>query len=358
MKLNFYISRKFLWSLLYVSAFVMSVVYLIDMVDYFGRFSQVGVTFSQVIFFTLARIPENYFQFLPLIILLAALFCFFSLARHSEIVAIRAAGIPAVKFVFIPAFLSFFIGILFVTVLNPALVYTHSFVENARVKFVGEINGEFSQNGTWLRENSGEQTTLYRLQKYDREDDEARGVTIYQIDENKNITQIHAKGLQFEENNWQLKNVTTLDFDDTENVKFQKSVTIPSSKNTDLFFETQISPKRVQNRDLPSYINSLEKDGYDSKSAKSYFYQQMSFPLFLLTLCLIGSIFALAPPRFGGISQRTILTLLIGFATYSATMLTYSMGQAGQLPMLLSVLVIPVPALFVAFTFLLREEDG
>ena len=83
--------------------------------------------------------PETLYLILPLVVMLATLALFLSLARTSELVVTRAAGRSAIRAIIAPMVAAFGVGILGVTVMNPFVAASkHAYEQRA---------AEYSDNG-------------------------------------------------------------------------------------------------------------------------------------------------------------------------------------------------------------------
>lgn len=361
MIISLYILRRYFWSFLQVSLFIVTLVFLVDVVDQLARFSAQKIGFGQVVIYCLLRLGDNYLQFLPLIILLSALFCFTGLSKTSEIVILRAAGMPATRFVFIPVAFVFLLGVLTATLFNPIYVAAREMKQNYENQFLGRPEGYIGysrENGLWLRSHTNGEIQVFRLQNVNWAEERLRGVTIYSYGEDNVKTELISQNAQIVDGKWVLANVQKTEYADKITTSRMPKVEFEATEQFESFFSEFYSARNIRNDKLPGYIAKLERDNYDTKEARSYFYSELAFPVLLMALCLVGSIFALAPERMGGTLRRVMLSIAVGFVVFGLTRLTMSMGVAGTLPVGISVLIIPIPSMLIAIAVLLKQEDG
>ena len=74
----------------------------------------------RILALTLLKAPSMILLLLPFAFLFGVLAAFVSLNRRSELIAMRAAGVSAWRFIFPAAAAAFVIGIVTVSVLNPS----------------------------------------------------------------------------------------------------------------------------------------------------------------------------------------------------------------------------------------------
>lgn len=101
MILHRYIARRFAMMFLSILAIFAILQVLLDFIEQLRRFD--GVGFATVLQLTFLKLPEGMYELVPLIVALAAISMFLSLARSSELVVARAAGRNGVTLVLAPA---------------------------------------------------------------------------------------------------------------------------------------------------------------------------------------------------------------------------------------------------------------
>ncbi len=361
MIISLYILRRYFISFIQVALFVSTLIFLVDLFEKFAQFSSRDVPIGRIFIYCILRLGDNFLQFLPLIVLLSSLFCFSGLSRTSEIVILRAAGIPATRFVFLPVAAIFVLGVLIITLLNPIYVGARTLAQNYENQFLGrgdEFLGFSRTNGLWLRSHSDEGVQIYRMQNVNWQQEILRDVTVYIYGDGDFRQELTSKNARIEDGEWVLNGVTEVTYDEDITTKNFAQLRFPAQEGFEEFFSEYYSPRYLKNSELPKYIEELESDNYDTKDAKGYYYSELASPIMLMSLCLIGAIFALAPDRMGGTMRRLLYALLLGFGVYGFARLSQSMGVAGTIPVWISVIIVPITSMFVAFSVLLRQEDG
>ena len=120
MLLHIYFSIKFLKNFSITLSIFIIFMLLIDLIEQLRKFA-VSIDFIDVFFLALLNLPSSVYQILPLIIIISSAWVFLSLARNSELIVFRAAGKSSVSMLITPAFLSFLIGVLSISLFNPLL---------------------------------------------------------------------------------------------------------------------------------------------------------------------------------------------------------------------------------------------
>ena len=92
MILHFYFARRFATGFAMITAVLFALVMLIDGVEQARKFGSFDIGWQKIIGLTLLNTPQTINLILPLIVILATVALFISLARSSELVVTRAAG--------------------------------------------------------------------------------------------------------------------------------------------------------------------------------------------------------------------------------------------------------------------------
>ena len=101
-------------------AVIGSVVLLIEFVDIsrtVGGRAEIG--FAEVLWLTMLKAPATMLVLLPFCFLFGTLTAYMGLNRRSELIAMRAAGVSAWRFILPAALAAFLIGALTIAALNP-----------------------------------------------------------------------------------------------------------------------------------------------------------------------------------------------------------------------------------------------
>lgn len=117
-----YLLTCFLKSLVAVQTVIAIVVLLAAGVENLRRFSEASA--REVAAVTLLQAPEVLYQAFPLVLMLSSLVTFLRLARTSELVVMRAAGVSALRLIAVPGFAALLLATLAVAAVNPIVAAT------------------------------------------------------------------------------------------------------------------------------------------------------------------------------------------------------------------------------------------
>ncbi|MGB3243726.1 MAG: LPS export ABC transporter permease LptG [Sulfitobacter sp.] len=365
MILHFYFARRFTMSFLLITAVLFALVVLVDAVDQARRFSSNDIGFGNVMRLTLLNAPQTINLILPLIVILATVALFLSLARSSELVVTRAAGRSALRALIAPVAVAFVIGGLAVGMLNPIVAATGKrylqLSEGFRAGGAAALS--ISDEGLWLRQGSAKGQTVIRALRSNSDASVLYEVTFISYDPLLGpVRRIEAASAALEDGGWSLRLAKSWPLTTGVNSEGQsetfETLSLPSSLTLDRIRESIGEPAAVSIYDLPEFIRQLEQAGFSPRKHKVWLQAEFARPFFLVAMVLVASAFTMRHTRFGGTGTAVLASVLLGFGLYFVRSFAQILGENGQIPVLLAAWAPPAAAILLALGFLLHVEDG
>jgi lipopolysaccharide export system permease protein len=156
LRLQVYVLSRFLAGIGAALAVIASVIVLIDFVELSRTLGgRQDLTFTQLLGLTLLKSPAIILQLLPFVFLFGAMGSFVAMNRRSELVAMRAAGVSAWRFILPAAAAAVLIGIATTTLFNPIASALNARFEDAQAVITqGPRDGPAE---IWLRQGDDRQ---------------------------------------------------------------------------------------------------------------------------------------------------------------------------------------------------------
>lgn len=345
---------------MYVLLFMTALIVIIDGIDQYTTLQSSDISFGQIMVYVLIRIPNNLYQFVPLLILISTLVFFLNLSRHSEIIALKAAGISAAKIVLVPVIITIIISFFLIGSFNNLLVGSRKLSDEYADRFQARPSQTVRtvNDGVWLREVIKDETRFIYVPSVNWQEQTFNNIEFYIIKSGEQIKHLIGKTARISNQQWEISSVEVFKSGKNQQTLAEPSLTLSTNQNFSNIFSSLIDAHKVKTFRLSDFIARLEKNGYDVKSVKTYYYSELFLPVFLTLMVLIGSVFALSPMRGGGTSKRVIYAIASGFICYGATKLTESMAKSGDIPIIVGVGALPIAGIFLAIALLLHQEDG
>lgn len=303
---------------------------------FIGQQDDIGTgsyTATQALLFVALSLPSYLFQLLPVAALIGALLGLGNLARGSELVAMRAAGVTTLQFC----------GWLSVAglVLAFVLVTLGEFVAPPLEKYARQLkafskHSEFSfagNRGAWLRDGD----TIISLQQQSAGSTYG-GVQVFRFDGQRRLLSVgRAESARVDEQSrWQLEGfVETRFLDGGTEVGRSPLHPLRSTLSADLLGLAVVEPESLGLRDLRAYIAHLQRNDLESQAFEVAFWSRVSRVATMMLVVLLALPFATGPMRSTGQGARAVIGILIGAGFVLMSQTLESSGRLLDLPPLL-----------------------
>ena len=208
--INKYIINEYIKSLFVVIAVMLSIIFLINLLDEFNFFkSKKDLKFIFFIIFTILKIPYVLVNLFPFIILFAGIIFYLKIYNHNEVISLRVMGYSNVQIILIPALTSFSIGYIIVFLIVPFSSSMLKYYEELRSQYNETKNLIFiNETGIWILDKNEKEKNIIRIEKINKDFSIINQVTIYNYDLSNNfIKRIDANEGIIKDKNWQLNKV-------------------------------------------------------------------------------------------------------------------------------------------------------
>jgi len=365
MILHLYIARRFALSLGTITVLLLAFIVLVDIIDQTRRFSDAGVSFGQRLGLTLLNAPATLNQILPLIMILATVALFVTLARSSELVVMRAAGRSALRALAAPILVAFLVGIFATTTLGPIVAATSkrysTLTETYRSGGASALL--ISENGLWLRQGGAQGQTVIRAARSNADASVLYDVTfVAYAPQGGPIRRIDAASATLQDGAWSLRKAKawplTTGLNPEGSAAKHDVLSVPSTLTLNRIRESLGTPAGVSIWDMAQFIAQLEQAGFSARRHHVWLQTQLARPVFLMGMVLVAAAFTMRHTRFGGTGTAVLAAVLLGFGLYFIRSFAQILGENGQIPVLLAAWAPPVASFLLALGLLLRVEDG
>ncbi|WP_333590240.1 LPS export ABC transporter permease LptG [Brevundimonas sp.] len=350
-------ARSLLIALGVISALIM----LIDFVEISrGLGSDVDLSAVRIVGLMLLKSPSVILQLLPFVFLFGTLSAFIGLNRRSELIAMRAAGVSAWRFVLPAAGAALAIGVLTVTVLGPLAAAGDGLWQRERARISGGVQGE-RQEAVWLREGDDQRQMIIRAGRQDRANARLLDVTffIYTNAEDGRRTfseRIDAATASLSAGRWRLTDAVGAQTGQRA-VRYA-TLDLISSLADEEAFEQFARPQSTPFWSLPGQIARIEAAGFSSTAYRLRLQQLLATPLMFAAMSILAAAFSLRLMRLGDLARMSVAAVVLGFAFFFINQFSAAMGSAEVVPPFLSAWLPPLLTALAAFTLLFYTEDG
>ncbi|MDE2488703.1 MAG: LPS export ABC transporter permease LptG [Alphaproteobacteria bacterium] len=344
-------------------AVISAVILLVEFVDLsrdIGIRTDVGV--REIFWLTLLRAPSLVQVLLPFVFLFGGIGAFVGLNRRSELVAMRAAGVSAWRFILPSAVVAFGIGVLAVTVLNPVAAALNGRYEDDRAAVMRNYLGDVPQD-VWLRQ--GDQHTQIVIHAKARDTVKGfvrlRGVSLFIYTKSPTGAPIFRQRIEASEARlmpgfWQLKDVREAAAG--QNSVHSDTLSIRSSLDAESAMERLASPEAISFWRLPTAIRLTEQAGFSAAGYRLRLLQLVATPLLYAAMSILAAAFSLRLARLGGLAGLAGAGVGLGFVFFFFNQFAGALAKGNIIPLFAAAWAPTLVALLSGLSLLFFTEDG
>jgi lipopolysaccharide export system permease protein len=326
-QITLYMAKLFLVRTFAVLAMLVLILQTLDLLGESGKILAVsGNTQSDVLSYLSMRAPQIIAKMLPFSVLLGTLITFTALSQHSEVVAMKAAGLSAHQ-------------ILAPLVVASLLVAGTSFVFNDAVVAPATASLKKWQNVEYgvVPKETDEKTNVWVREGQDiiKAGSVTKNglvdVTVYLRSDNVLSQVISAKSARYVGDQWLLKDVRIFD---VQSITQKRVDSLPVGKGItpDRFQYEKVDGEALGFFPLYKAIQEMKASGRRTSSLEGLLWHKISGPLSALLMPLLAAVAAFGLARSGALFLRAVIGMGLGFVYFVADNFALAMGNLGAYP--------------------------
>lgn len=334
--LSRYLIRIYLTAIMTCLAAFLSIYLVIDFLERYGKFSRAGAPPADILLYFICKIPEIIFQTTPMAVLMGTILAVGTLAKNSEITAMRSSGVsffqlgrPLLATAAAISLLLLFMQEFITPLANEKMLYIEQIVVKKK-----DTSAFFRRDNIWHKDKD----LILQAKIFNSDTSTLEGITIWEIGTGiRPVARIDAGKGSPAQGGWQLSAVRKTGFSDTGEI---------TSANSDSMFvkldlidsDLKVVAKSAEDMGftaLRHYCITISENGYDATRYQTILHSKISLPFAALVMAFLGIPFSLRDGRSGGIGVGIGVSIAIGFSYFIINSLLLSLGQAGAIqPML------------------------
>ena len=322
-------------SFLNVFMIMISLVFILNILKEIEFFSTKEANSFYPIYLSIMNSPSIIFEMFPFIFLIATQFFFLKLFNNDEINIFKYSGLKNIKIINILSLISFFIGILTITVfysLSSNLQHYYLQVKNQFSKdklYLAVIN----KNGLWIKDIVDGQTNIINSSKIDNNFLTNTFITTFDKEFNL-IRSVKSNKIDIKDNEWLIYDATIFKNNisqKSELVKFRSNF---NQERIESLFSNLSSLSLLKLLDLRQNYKSLN---YSTVDVDMQIYKVATYPLLLVIMTILSSIIMLYTKKSNSKVFKIIIGLFFSVVIYYINNFFNVMGSTEKLPLLVSI---------------------
>jgi lipopolysaccharide export system permease protein len=314
---------------------MISLVFILNILKEIEFFSNKEVNSLYPIYLSLMSSPSIIFEMFPFIFLIATQFFFLKLFNNDEIHIFKYSGLKNIKIINIISFVSFFIGILTITVfysLSSNLQHYYLQVKNQFSEdklYLAVIN----KNGLWIKDVVDNQTSIINSSKIDN--NFLTNTFITTFDKNFNLVRsLKSDKIDIKNNEWLIYNPTIFKDNISQKIDLIKFRSNFNQKRIESLFSNLSSLSLLKLVDLRQNYKLLN---YSTVDVDMQIYKVATYPLLLVIMTVLSSVIMLNTKKSSSKVLKIIIGLFFSVAIYYINNFFNVMGSTEKLPLLVSI---------------------
>jgi lipopolysaccharide export system permease protein len=321
-----------------------------------------GVSATDILGLTLLSTPSIIQILLPFVFLFGGISAYVSMNRRSELIAMRAAGVSAWRFIRPSAAAAFIIGILAVVALNPIAAQLSARFEADQAKIQAGDAAAVPKD-VWLRQGDEHTQMVIHAKSQDRTggDVRLRGVSLFVYQKNpfgqpEFKRRVEAAEAVLRPGFWQLRDVREASAG--ESSVQSDSLSIRSTLDSEAAIEHFASPDAISFWRLPAAIAQTEASGFSASGYRLRFQSLIATPVMFAAMSILAAAFSLRLVRLGGLAGLAGAGFALGFIVFFFNAFSGALGRADIIPLFAAAWAPAAVALLSGLTLLCYTEDG
>jgi lipopolysaccharide export system permease protein len=281
-----YILRRFLVSILAVQAVIAVIVLLFSGIENLRRYAgNEDAGAADVAIITLLQAPDVLYQVFPLVVMLASLATFLGLARSSELVVLRAAGVSAIRLITVPTIAGLVLGAVLVGIGNPIVsasirqssLYEDQFRSTPRSLL--SVGG----GGVWLRQGDPEGQTVIRAARATPDGTALNGVMLHRFDRSGQLyARIDATAARLGDGQWTLSAASRWQLmpdGSFARTALGAELQLPTDLTSAQILDSFSPPEMIAFWQLPGFVRQIEDAGFSGLRHRLHFESELATPV-------------------------------------------------------------------------------
>lgn len=351
--LSNYLLKEVTANVLLIMVALIAMLSFFDLLQELDNLGKGTYTFGKIILFVVLSMPGHVYDVMPVAVLVGCMLSLGQLARHSELVIFRVSGISIARIALLLlrvgllfTLLTFFVGELITPI-------SEKMAQRMRIKETDSVVAQDFRSGLWVKDGRNFVNVESVLP-----DATLLNIHIYEFDEKSRLVMTsNAKSGRFENDNWQLKDVTKTFFE-PENIRVvqEKTSDWHSLIRPELLNILLVLPEKMSAWNLYSYIQHLTINKQKTTRYEIAIWAKMVYPLACLVMVILALPFSFLQQRDTGISTKIFFGMMLGVTYQILNRVFVHLGLLNDWPPLFSAIMPTVLFLLVGVSMLYTVE--
>ena len=347
-----YIILNFLKSFFYVFVIMLSLVFILNLLNEIVFFESLESKNYLIIYLTFLNSPSLIFEMFPFIFLISTQLFFVNLFKDNQIEIFKYSGLKNSKIITIISFFSFFLGLF-------AIIFFYNISANLK-NFYLELKSNYTtdnkylavitNNGLWIKDKIDGKILIVNSLKI--ENNFLINSFITEFDQNYDIIRnIKSEKIDILNNEWLIYDAISFIGNTKINDDLIKLNSNFNYENIKKLFSNLSSLTIFELFNLKKNYSLL---GYSVNEIDLYIYKLFSYPIYYLLMVILSSFIMFNSKKLGSNTFKISLGLFLSVIIYYINNLFYVFANSERIPLGISI-SLPL-AILILFNFMISKR--
>ncbi|HVY85109.1 MAG TPA: LPS export ABC transporter permease LptG [Caulobacterales bacterium] len=356
-----YLTSRTLAGVFIALAAVLISILLIDLVEQMRSVGQrIDLPIWEAARLTLFKTPMLIEQTLPFVVLAGTMIAIIGLNRSSELIALRAAGVSAWRFLTPPAFVGFVLGVLVITLLNPLGSWLYQNFESERTELLSDARQAPTPHGVWIRQGDENGQVVIHADGVDATGAKLHNASLmfFQVRDGtlRIERRMRAAEAELRPGFWQLTDIVEATPGATP--QREAHLAIPTNLDASELLDRFVAPAGLSFWALPGFINEAKRAGFAPTRYELKWQGLLAYPFMLAAMAGLGAVFSLRLQRLGNLAQWGATGVGLGLFLFFYSQMAGAFAITQAVPAVVAAWAAPLAGVFVALAMVAFLEDG
>ncbi|WP_440697663.1 LptF/LptG family permease [Candidatus Pelagibacter sp. HIMB1709] len=331
-----FIIISFLKSFLNVFLVMLSLVFILNILQEIEFFSNKNVGSFYPIYLSLMNTPSIIFEMFPFIFLIAAQFFFIKLFNNDEINIFKYSGLKNIKIIYILSVLSFSMGIIAIVIfynLSSTLQSYYLEIKNQYSADKSDYLAVINKNGLWIKDIVDDQISIINASKINNNILSETFISTFDKDY-KLIKNIRSNKVDIKKNKWLIYDASIYENNTNKKIQLIEFDTNFNQKKIESLFSNLSSLSILKLFDLRKNYKSLS---YSLVDVDLQINKILVYPLYLMLMTILSSIIMFNTKSFKGNSLKIVIGLFLSVIVYYISNFFSVLGVTEKIPLIIAI---------------------
>lgn len=319
--LDRYIGKILLRHIMATIMVLLSLFTFVSFIDELNELDRGRYGVLQVLQYVILTIPKTLYEVFPMAALIGSILGLSTLARDSELIIMRAAGVSIIRIVFSVVKVGLLLAVLAMVMGEVVSPYTEERAISIKAESIISNSGRKGNFGFWLRDDNtyvnigeilpGEQLKFLRVKIF--EFDEENFLRFLSVAREGEYQQAATGG----KGRWVLKGLRRTMIDDDSSAADEVSVAGWTTElDPQILRIYQVKPEQLSIWQLREYIAHLRSNKQETGSYELEFWSKIMTPFATLVMLILAVPFVFKDARSGNLGRSLFSGIMIGLAFF------------------------------------------